>query len=101
MNGSIPKCEKVIVQNEPPAPVCILGDLAYPLLHFLMKEFANGGKLQWERFYGFDYRLPEWLLNFYLGDLKRGLAIYLKRDPSKDTTFIQPYFGGIFTLRHI
>ena len=41
-NGSIPKCEKVIVQNEPPVPVWILGDPNYMLSFFLMKEFANG-----------------------------------------------------------
>ena len=43
-NGSTPRCEKVIEQNEPPVPVCILRDPAYPLLSFLLKEFANGGK---------------------------------------------------------
>ena len=41
------------MQNEPPGRVCILGDPAYPLLPFLMKEFANGGKNQSEQFYGF------------------------------------------------
>ena len=51
-NGSIPKCEKVIVQNEPSVPVRILGDPAYPLLPFLMIKFANGGKNQWEQVYG-------------------------------------------------
>ena len=47
-NGSISKCEKVIVQNEPPVTVSTLGDPAYPLLPFLTKEFANGGKNQLE-----------------------------------------------------
>ena len=45
-NGGIPRCEKVIVQNEPPVLVGIIGDPACPLLPFLMKEFANCGKNQ-------------------------------------------------------
>ena len=44
--------KKVFVQNEPPVPVCILGEAVYPLLPFLMIKFANGGKNQWEQVYG-------------------------------------------------
>ena len=47
---SIPKCEKVIVDGRPAVPICILGDPAYPLLPFLMKEFAHGGKSEKEQF---------------------------------------------------
>ena len=38
-DGTIPKYQRTIVEGEPAVPVCILGDLAYPLLPFLMKEF--------------------------------------------------------------
>ena len=44
--------KKVFVQNEPPVPVCILGEAVYPLLPFLMIKFANGGKNQSEQFCG-------------------------------------------------
>ena len=38
-DGTIPKYQRTIVEGEPAVPVCILGDLAYSLLPFLMKEF--------------------------------------------------------------
>ena len=59
-NGTIPQCRKVIVDGQPEVPICILGDPAYPLIPYLMKEFANGGKDQRENFFGIAYRLREW-----------------------------------------
>ena len=44
-DGTIPKCERIIVEGEPAVPVCILGDPAYPLPPFLMKVFSKGGKI--------------------------------------------------------
>ena len=69
-NGSIPKGEKVIVQNEPPVPVCILGDPPYPLLPFLIKKFANGGKNQSEQFYGFRLSSARMVIECSFGRLK-------------------------------
>ena len=46
---------RVIVENEPSVPICLLGDPAYPLLPFIMKEFANRGRTPEEQFFG--YRL--------------------------------------------
>ena len=54
-DGGIPKCERIIVEGEPEVPLCTLGDPAYPLLPFLIKEFSKGGKNSSERF--FDQRL--------------------------------------------
>ena len=53
-NGTILQCRKVIV-GKPEVPICIFGDLAYTLLPYLMKEFANGSKDQREKPFG--YRL--------------------------------------------
>ena len=59
-NGTIPHCRKVIVDGRPEVPICILGDPAYPLIPYLMKEFASGGKDQREKIFGIAYRLREW-----------------------------------------
>ena len=83
-NGSIPKSVKIILQNEPPVPACILGDPAYPLLPFLMNEFANGGKNQSEQFYGFRLsparmiiECPSERLKARFGCLRRDMDINL------------------------
>ena len=52
-NGTIPQCRKVTVDGQPEVPICILGDTAYPVLPYLMKEFENGGKDQHEEISGY------------------------------------------------
>ena len=51
----VPSCEKQIVEGEMKVPICIIGDPAYPLLPFLMKEYPKGGKDEREQYFG--YRL--------------------------------------------
>ena len=41
-------CRRVTAENERSLPICLLGDTACPLLPFIMKEFANGGRISEE-----------------------------------------------------
>ena len=49
----MPDCSEIIVEEKTPVPICILGDPAYPLLPYIMKEFVSGGKNEKEQFFGY------------------------------------------------
>ena len=50
-DGTTPECFKVIVDRENPAAMCILGNPAYLLLGYLMKEFSSGDTTPEEEFF--------------------------------------------------
>ena len=69
-DGTIPPCQRIIVEGKPAVLVCILGDSAYPLLPFLMKEFAHGGKNEREQFFGYRLSSSRMVIECAFGRLK-------------------------------
>ena len=52
-SGAILKCLKRVVSDKDPIPVVILGDPAYPLLPYLMKEYASSGSTAQEQYFSY------------------------------------------------
>ena len=78
-NGEIPRCPKRIVDDEDPIQVFILGDPAYPLLPYLMKEYANGGSNQREQYFGYMLCSARNVIECAFGRLKARFSA-LRRD---------------------
>ena len=69
-NGTIPQSPRVIKDGEEPVPICLLGDAAYPLLPFLMKEFASGGITREQQFFGWKLSSSRMVIECSFGRLK-------------------------------
>ena len=87
------------MQNELPVPVCILGDPAYLLSPFLMKEFPNGGKNQSELFYGFPLSSTRMVIECSFGRLKARFGC-LRKDMDSNLNDLTYVIHACFILHN-
>ena len=99
-NASIPNFEKVIVQNEPAVPVCILGGPAYTLFSFLIKLFENGRKSQSKQLDSFPLSSAGMVIEFFLGKLRARFGC-LRRDMDINLNDLIHVIHACFTLYNV
>ena len=73
-DGTISRCK-----GESHVPICLLGEHAYPLLPYLIKEFANGGKNEEEHFFCYKLSSARMVIECAFGRLKAKCGC-LRRD---------------------
>ena len=77
--GRIPALKKRIVEDEAPIPIFLLGDPAYPLMPYLMKEYASGGCNPQQQYYGLCLCRGRMVIECAFGRLKARFGVLQKK----------------------
>ena len=67
---TIPPCRRHILEDEDPIPIFLLGDPAYPLMPYVMKEYAAGGSTPREQYFGYKLCSARNVIECAFGRLK-------------------------------
>ena len=96
---TIPSCKVQLVEDEDPVPVFILGDPAYPLMPYVMKEYAGGGVTVQEQYFGYKLCSARNVIECSFGRLKARLSC-LKRAMDINTEELPTVIYACFVLHN-
>ena len=69
-SGTIPPCRRNLLPDQSSIPVFLLGDPAYALMPYLMKEYANRGSTKQEQYFGMRLCQARMVIECAFGRLK-------------------------------
>ena len=69
-DGTIPASKRELVPHQDAVPVFLLGDLAYPLMPYVMKENYNGSSTAQEQYFGLKLCQSRMVIECSFGRLK-------------------------------
>ena len=98
-NCSIPSLPKVLVPDTDPVPICVLGDPAYPLLPYKMKEFLGRGSTSQEQFFGWRLCSARMVIECDFGRLE-GRFGALKREMDINLDYLPRVVHSCFILHN-